>query len=191
MLALLRKAHRAPRIGTNPWLCLAAGISLAVSPATVASIARAADTTPPLWSSWLAFAGYVMLGVGFLILARVTVDTASRTAFLDGAVIGTAMVMVLWVSLIAPLHMESMDIAHRITLAMAPMRDGVLVAILAWICLAPGRRTPALRVLAFAVGILLVADLASSTARNLDTDVHAVRSSRCAPGRGRCSGSPA
>jgi len=172
VLALLRKARRAPRIGTNPWLCLAAGISLAVSAATVASIARIADATPPLWSSWLAFAGYVVLGIGFLILGRVTVDTASRTAFLDGAVIGTAVVMLLWVSLIAPLHMESMDIAHRVTLAMAPMRDGVLVAILAWICLAPGRRTPALRVLAFAVCILLIADLASSTARNLDTDVH-------------------
>src|SRR6478735_3367237 len=116
VLALLRKARRAPRIGTNPWLCLAAGISLAVSAATVASIARIGDATPPLWSSWLAFAGYVVLGIGFLILGRVTVDTASRTAFLDGAVIGTAVVMLLWVSLIA--------------------------------------------------------DLASSTARNLDTDVH-------------------
>ena len=68
VLALLRKARRAPRIGTNPWLCLAAGISLAVSAATVASIARIADATPPLWSSWLAFAGYVVLGIGFLIL---------------------------------------------------------------------------------------------------------------------------
>ncbi len=172
VLALLRKARRAARIGTNPWLCLAAGVSLAVSGATVATVARAADTSTPLWSLWLAFAGYVLLGIGFLVHARVRVDTASRTAFLDGAVIGTAMVMVLWVSLIAPLHMEIMDIAHRVTLAMAPMRDGVLVAILAWICLAPGRRTPALRVLAFAVGILLVADLASSTARNVDTDIH-------------------
>jgi diguanylate cyclase (GGDEF)-like protein/PAS domain S-box-containing protein len=169
--AMLRTAHRSTRIGTNPWLCLAAGLSCAVSAATVGAVARAAGATPPLWSSWMAFAGYLMIGVGFLILAQVTMDTASRTAFLDGAVIGTAMVMVLWVSLIAPLHTESMDIAQRLTLAMAPVRDGVLVAILAWITLAPGRHTPALRMLGYAVAILLLADLAASTALNLDTDI--------------------
>ncbi len=119
----------------------------------------------------MAFSGYVILGVGFLILARVTVETASRTAFLDGAVIGTATVMLLWVSLIAPMHTETMDLAHRITLTMAPVRDGVLVAILAWIALAPGRRTTALRLLALAVGILLAADIVGSTARNFDADV--------------------
>jgi diguanylate cyclase (GGDEF)-like protein/PAS domain S-box-containing protein len=171
VLALLGRARRTSRIGTNPWLCLGAGISLAVSAATVASVARAAGETPPLWTSWMAFAGYVTLGIGFLVLARVTVETASRTAFLDGAVIGTATVMLLWVSLIAPLHTETMDVAHRIALAMSPVRDGVLVAILVWITLAPGRRTPALRLLAFAVGILLVADLVGSTARNFDVDV--------------------
>ena len=136
-----------------------------------AAVARAADATPPLWCAWLAFAGYVALGIGFLILARVTVETASRTAFLDGAVIGTATVMLLWVSLIAPMHTETMDAAHRITLAMSPVRDGVLVAILAWITLAPGRRTSALRLLALSVAILLLADLVGSTARNFGADV--------------------
>src|SRR6478609_2732636 len=172
--ALLRTVRRTSRIGTNPWLCLAAGVSFAVTAATVAGVARAADDTPQLWTSWMAFAGYVMLGVGFLILARVTIDTASRTAFLDGAVIGTAMVMVLWVSLVAPLHTEGMDAAQRVTLAMAPVRDGILVAILAWISLAPGRRSTSLRVFAFAIALLLVADLAASMALNLDTDINAV-----------------
>ncbi len=169
--ALLRRTRRTSRIGTNPWLCLAAGVSLAVSAGTVSSLARAAGGTPPLWSAWMTFAGYVMLGIGFLIFARVTVETASRTAFLDGAVIGTAMVMLLWVSLIAPMHTESMDVAQRVTLAMAPVRDGVLVAILAWITLAPGRRSHALHLLALAVAILLTADLVGSTARNFDVDV--------------------
>jgi diguanylate cyclase (GGDEF)-like protein/PAS domain S-box-containing protein len=169
--ALLRTTWRTSRIGTNPWLCLAAGVSCTVTAATAASVAHGAGASVPLWSSWMACAGYVMLGVGFLILAQVTIDTASRTAFLDGAVIGTAMVMVLWVSLIAPLHTETMDVAHRVTLAMVPVRDGVLVAILAWIVLAPGRRSTALRLLALAVGILLVADLAARSARILDTDV--------------------
>ena len=155
----------------------------------MASVARAADTSPPLWSLWLAFAGYVLLGIGFLVHARVRVDTASRTAFLDGAVIGTAMVMVLWVSLIAPLHMEFMDIAHRVTLAMAPIRDGVLVAILAWICLAPGRRTPALHSSRSRSASCWSPTSPSSTARNLDTDIHRT-SSRSGPRRGRCSASP-
>ena len=173
VVALLHRTRQTSRIGTNPWLCLAAGVALAVSAATVGSVARAAGATPPLWCAWPAFAGYVALGVGFLILARVTVETASRTAFLDGAVIGTATVMLLWVSLIAPMHTETMDAAHRITLAMWPVRDGVLVAILAWITLAPGRRTPALRLLALSVAILLLADLVGSTARNFDADVAA------------------
>jgi diguanylate cyclase (GGDEF)-like protein/PAS domain S-box-containing protein len=171
--ALLHTVRRTSRIGTNPWLCLAAGVSFAVTAATVAGVARAGDTTPPLWCSWMAFAGYVMLGIGFLILARVTIDTASRTAFLDGAVIGIAMIMVLWVSLVAPLHTEGMDAAQRVTLAMVPVRDGILVAILAWISLAPGRRSTSLRILAFAIGLLLVADLAACTARNLDTHIDA------------------
>ena len=109
------RARRTSRIGTNPWLCLAAGVALAVTAATVAAMARAATPHRRSWCAWMAFAGYVVLGIGFLILARVTVETASRTAFLDGAVIGTAMVMLLWVSLIAPMHTEAMDAAHRIT----------------------------------------------------------------------------
>jgi diguanylate cyclase (GGDEF)-like protein/PAS domain S-box-containing protein len=57
---------------------------------------------------------------------------------------------------------------------MAPVRDGILVAILGWISLAPGRRSTSLRILAFAIGLLLVADLAACTARNFDTDINAV-----------------
>jgi diguanylate cyclase (GGDEF)-like protein/PAS domain S-box-containing protein len=169
--ALLRTTRRTSRIGTNPWFCLAAGVSFALTASTVASLARAAADAPPLWSYWAGFAGYVLIGVGFVILARVSVDTASRSAFLDGGVIGTAVVMVLWVSLIAPLNTADMDVAHRITLAMVPVRDGVLVAILAWISLAPGRRTAALRLLAVAVTLLLLGDLAEAAARNLDTEI--------------------
>jgi diguanylate cyclase (GGDEF)-like protein/PAS domain S-box-containing protein len=169
--ALLRTTHRSSRIGINPWFCIAVGVLLAATGATAAALGRDGGGSAPLWSSWAACAGYASIGVGFLVLARVTVDRASRAAFLDGAVIGTAVVMVLWVSLIAPLHTEVMSIAERVTLAMVPVRDGVLVAILAWISLAPGRRTTALRLLAFAVGLLLLADLASSTARNLDTNI--------------------
>ena len=48
--ALLRTVRRTSRIGTNPWLCLAAGVSFAVTAATVAGVARASDSTPPLWA---------------------------------------------------------------------------------------------------------------------------------------------
>jgi len=170
--ALLRASVRTPRIGTNPWLCLAAGIGLATSGSTVAAVAHAAAVTTPLWAAWMVTAGYFAIGIAFLILARVRFDVASRTAFIDGTVVGAAVVMVLWVSIIAPLHMDDMNVAARITLGLVPARDGVLVAILAWISLAPGRRSDALRLLALAVGMLLAGDLAVSAARNLHTDVY-------------------
>jgi diguanylate cyclase (GGDEF)-like protein/PAS domain S-box-containing protein len=172
--ALLRASVRTPRIGTNPWLCLAAGIGLATSGSTVVAVARATGPSSPLWAVWIVTAGYVAIGVAFLILARVRFDVASRTAFIDGTVIGVAVVMVLWVSVVAPLHTQAMSVAGRVTLGLVPARDGVLVAILAWISLAPGRRSDALRLLGFAVAMLLAGDLALSAARSLGTDVHTI-----------------
>lgn len=164
-------ARRTSRVGTNPWLCIGAGLSLWVAGITVDAFARLDHTRVPLWPQWLAFAGFVALTIGVIVLARVTTDVASRTAVIDALVIGTAMAMVLWVALIAPLHATgTMSVAGRITLATEPIREGILVGILAWIALAPGRRTRALDFLAIAVALTLAGDLVASADRNLGGD---------------------
>ncbi len=169
--ALVWGAQRTSRVGTNPWLCIGAGLSLWVTGVTVDAFARLDHSPIPWWPQWLAFAGFVALTIGVVVLARVTSDVASRTAVIDALVIGTAMAMVLWMALIAPLHATAtMSVARRITLATEPVREGILVGILAWIALAPGRRTRALDFLAIAVALTLAGDLVASADRHLGDD---------------------
>ncbi|MGZ4676126.1 MAG: diguanylate cyclase domain-containing protein [Acidimicrobiia bacterium] len=173
--ALILGARRTSRIGTNPWVCFAAGIALTATAATVVAFAVARSEPRPIETAWLEFAGTLAIAVGFAHLARLRDDPASRTAALDATVIGAASIMVLWVALVAPLHLEALSADRRIALALEPVREGMLVAILAWISLARGRRSRALYVLALAVALLLFGDLAASIGHAAGTRLpHAV-----------------
>ena len=168
VVALLVGARRTQRVGTNPWICVAVGIGLWVSGSMVLSFSEIGGGARPYWADAIHFAGYIAIGIGFVVFARVAADVTSRTAMLDACVIAIAAAMVLWVAFVAPELTNSMSVAHRLMLAASPVRDAVLVAILGWIILTPGRRSAALRMMGLALAMVLAADVASGVAHRLD-----------------------
>ncbi len=153
-------ARRNQRIGTNPWICIAAGISLWVCGDVMTSLARVAGHRPAHWTDLVTLLGYVAVGVGIVIIARLRTDAPSRTAFLDASVLAVAVAMLIWVVLIASNHPASSTTVDRLILAAYPLADGVLVAVLGWIVLAPGRRAPSLWLIGSGLALLLVTNLA-------------------------------
>ena len=166
--ALLFGARRTSHVGTNPWMCLAAGVALIAGGGVLATATVARHGVEPIWTEGLELAGAIGIGVAFAVLAHLRRDPTSRTAFLDASVVGAAVVMVLWVALVAPLDPQTLPTTQRVALALAPIRQGILVAILTWIALAPGRKTRPLLLLAAGVTLLLGADIAQSAARAMD-----------------------
>jgi diguanylate cyclase (GGDEF)-like protein/PAS domain S-box-containing protein len=178
-VALLGAARRLPRVGTNPWLCLATATACWTSAIVVGLFARRSGATQPAVVDLMFLAGYLATGTAFLLVARVRASTASRAAFLDGAVLGVAAATVLWVGFVAPNIHASLDPLHRTTQALLPWCDGVLVAIICWVFLVPGRREPALLLLVGALGLMLgtdvVADALGHTGSGVVTTLPMVR----------------
>ena len=153
-------ARRNQRIGTNPWICIAAGISLWVCGDVMTSLAHVAGHRPAHWTDLVTLLGYVAVGIGIVIIARLRTDAPSRTAFLDASVLAVAVAMLIWVVLIASNDPASSNTVDRLILAAYPLADGVLVAVLGWIVLAPGRRAPSLWLIGSGLALLLVTNLA-------------------------------
>jgi diguanylate cyclase (GGDEF)-like protein/PAS domain S-box-containing protein len=166
--ALLLGANRTGVVGTKRWQFLAGGVWLVAVGAVLLTLTAAHRGPPRIWGEGFELAGVLTIGGAFAVLAHLRRDPESRTAFLDASVVGAAVVMVLWVALVAPLHPQSLPLAERFALAVQPVREGVLVAILTWIALVPGRRSRPLVLLGVGVMLLLGADLAQSIARTVD-----------------------
>ncbi len=165
--ALLAGAGRTGVVGTRRWRFLAAGVWLVAAGSMLLTLTAAHEGPDRIWGELLELAGVLTIGGAFAVLAHLRRDPASRTAFLDASVVGAAVVMVLWVALVAPLHPQSLPWGDRFSLAIQPMREGILVAILTWIALVPGRRSRPLLLLAGGITLLLGADLAQSISRSM------------------------
>lgn len=166
--ALLLGARRTGVVGTNRWRFLAGGVWLVAAGAMLLTLTAAHEGPARIWGEMVELAGVLTIGGAFAVLARLRSDPASRTAFLDASVVGAAVVMVLWVALVAPLHPQLQSLPGRFALAVQPLREGVLVAILTWIALVPGRRSRPLLLLAAGITLLLGADLAQSVSRSME-----------------------
>ena len=162
--------RRSTRIGTNPWLCFAAGVALWAGGSAVGGLATTRGVAVPTWADGMILAGYVAFAIGFAGFARIGSDPASRTAALDAFVLGTTTVLALWVGFIAPLPTASMPLDRWIILVASPWQDGLLVAILAWIALTPGRRSGALRAIGAGLAVTLAADLVVLAAQRGEMD---------------------
>ncbi len=167
---LLAGVRRSTRIGTNPWLCFAAGVALWAGGSAVGGLAATRGVAVPSWADGMSLAGYLAFGIGFVALARIGSDPASRTAALDAFVLGTATVLALWVGFIAPLPTASMPIDRWVIVLASPWQDGLLVAILAWIALSPGRRSAALRAIGAGLAVTLAANLVVLAAQRGELD---------------------
>ncbi len=170
VIGSLVAARRSARIGINPWLCIAAGIAFWTSGYLFGDIAHMTGHAPTHWSDAMALGGYLFVGVGLAVIARLRIDAPSRTAFLDASVLAIAGAMLIWILLVTPIARPSDTSIDRFVAAALPLGDGILLAILGWLIMAPGRRTRALSMLGIAVALLLASDLTRELGLRLSHD---------------------
>ncbi len=155
-------ARRNQRIGTNPWICIATGITLWTGGAVIRDTAAINGMGSAHWGDLLTLLGYLAFGAGMFIVGNLRDRSSSRTAFLDASVIGIASALVMWATLINPLEPAKVSTIDRLTLSAYPLGDAILVTTLAWMVLAPGRRSRSLNLLGVGVAVLLGTDIAKA-----------------------------
>ena len=174
VLGALTAARRSPRLGANPWLCIAAGLALWTVGRLARDLALHHGTRISHWTDAMSLLGYLCVGIGVTIMARLRSDAASRTAFLDASVVAIAGAMLIWALLVTPHTTTSTDTVDRLLLAAYPIGDGILIAILGWMALAPGRHSRSLSILGAGVGLVLATDLVHDVARRFSFNSSAV-----------------
>ena len=170
VVGALTAARRSHRIGINPWICIAAGIALWTSGNLVRDFALTRGASISHWTDAMSLLGYLAIGIGFVVIARMRSDAASRTAFLDASVVAIAGAMLIWVMFVTPEATAMNSSVDRLLSAAYPLADGILIAILGWMALVPGRNTPALTLLGAGVGVVLATDLIQNLAPRLGND---------------------
>lgn|GEM_PF-6342571 len=170
VLGALTAARRSPHIGTNPWLCIAAGLALWTSGRLLHGLALDHGARISHWVDAMSLLGYVFVGIGLAIIARLGTDAASRTAFLDASVVAIAGAMLIWALLVTPQETVTTGAVDRLLVAAYPIGDGILIAILGWMALAPRRHSRALSILGTGIGLVLATDLVHDVARRFSYD---------------------
>jgi diguanylate cyclase len=108
----------------------------------------------------LYLAYYLLMAAGIVTLIRSRASQDDSGVMGDGATIAVASALVAWQFLVGGAQStSSLALLDRVVLAAYPLADVVLVAGLAWLLLAPGRRSPALWLLVAHFGAMLVADV--------------------------------
>lgn len=159
VVPLVFAARRLSRIGTNPWLCLAAAVALWTTGFVANGLAWTTGEHTPLVVEVMCLAAYAAFGGAFLLFAHARTEVASRTALIDAAVIGVAAALMFWVAFVEPRSTGPVDLAHHLITVLSPLRDGLLVAIVVWVLLAPGRHTDALWLLTAGAMVMLGTDV--------------------------------
>jgi hypothetical protein len=147
-----------------PWLLLAAGFACFVAGEIVWHVywfGLGQDPFPSV-ADVFYLAGYPLLAAGLLILAR---DRGSergreRAGLLDAAIVTVAAFVVTWVFLVEPYAGdESLSTVDQILSAAYPLMDVLLLTLLVRLLFTPGRRTPAVWLLALGMACNIAADV--------------------------------
>ncbi len=163
-LAAARAAGRARLI----WLAFAAGLGLTVAADTVFDYSLEPYTTPAV-SDYLYLLGYIPLAGGVLLLVRARVGVDRAAAIVDAAIAATAIALVEWVYVTAPLvaRREASVAAESILLAY-PALDVVLLLTLSRFLVGRPSRNPSYWLVTAAVLAWVIADQGNAVTPAID-----------------------
>jgi signal transduction histidine kinase len=156
------RIHRPAR--PLPWFLLAAGYAAFVAGEVTWHVYGFALDEDPFPSVADAFylAGYPLIAAALVLLARErgAGRAQERAGLLDAAIVTVAAFVVLWVFLVDPYAADgSLPRDERVLSAAYPLMDVLLLTLLVRLLFVPGRRSPAIVLLAAGLGFFIAADV--------------------------------
>jgi len=142
------------------WMMLAAGVALQSLGDVLLTLLTGSDGVEPFPSVADAayLAGYVIVALGLVELARGGNRERDLVAWVDALIVAVAASIFVWVLVIRHEIASSADAPSGIVAAAYPFFDVVLIAVVAHLLLG-GRRTPAVILLGAGFALSLVADI--------------------------------
>ncbi len=114
----------------------------------------------PSWADVLYLAGYPALGVGLWLLLRVRAPARRLPAFLDAAIVSTAIGVLAWVFYMQPLAQDpSLSLSGRVISLAYPLMDLLLLIVMIRLLLMSGAPNAAMGWLVASTSTLLAADV--------------------------------
>ena len=144
------------------WGLIAAGMASNAVGDVVFVIISSVRAEPPAFSLADPFylATYPFLLSGAALLVRAAAGRTAREAALDAATVASVFGLVIWQFLVVNVGILSEgSLAQRVVLALYPMADALLVAILCAVLLLPGGRSRALTLVGAFAALLICADV--------------------------------
>jgi PAS domain S-box-containing protein len=162
LLAMLWGIRRHRPQPARPWWLLATGVAfLVVGDVIYNALTRInGEEVFPSVADALYIASYLTLSCGVMGVLRSRRRRRDGTALVDAVLVTVASAGITWVYLIAPADYVGVPVLTALVSAAYPVGDLVLLAFLARLLFAPGKRPPAERILAVGISLLLVADVA-------------------------------
>lgn len=162
---------RGTRAARGPWWACTAALVLWVLGDVLFDAHAAGRLTgvPSRTADGLWLAGYPFLAYGVFRLVRTRSGPEAWAGLLDGLVLGAALVVVLWVTLVAPTAGDPTG-TDLVFDAVYVLADGLLVAGAAWLVLTPGAPSGSSRLLVAGTLVVFGADLFWAIADRLGHD---------------------
>jgi diguanylate cyclase (GGDEF)-like protein len=113
--------------------------------------------------------GYPLMAVGCIRLIREERLTGVRDGLLDGIAFGSAASLAAWRFLVEPTLADGGSTLERVVLAAYPLGDVLLLALVSWLALIPGRQRRPSQILAAFLGAIFVVDIAYAIATHTDS----------------------
>jgi diguanylate cyclase (GGDEF)-like protein len=113
--------------------------------------------------------GYPLMAAGCVRLIRQERVPGVRDGLLDGIAFGSAASLAAWRFLVEPTLADGSSTVERIVLAAYPLGDVLLLALVSWLALIPGRHRRPSRILAAFLGAFFLVDIAYAIATHSDS----------------------
>jgi diguanylate cyclase (GGDEF)-like protein len=113
--------------------------------------------------------GYPLMAMGCMRLIRQDRLPGQRDGLLDGIAFSGAAALAAWRFLVEPNFADTGSTLERFVLASYPLGDVLLLALVSWLALAPGRHRRPSRILGAFLGAILVVDIAYAIATHTDS----------------------